>query len=219
VQALLNALKGNTKLVVRMLYGSGLRLTEALRLRVKDIDFERRTVTVRAGKGDKDRTTILAKAITPALKEHLEFVRALHKKDLDEGCGKTYLPPALERAMPRAASEWIWQYVFPSQSLSIDPRSNITRRHHMHPDTVNTAIKKANSICRIPKRISSHTFRHSFATHLIESGTPIQTVQDLLGHANIETTRIYLHTIRKPGLGLVSPEDILSDLPASPAST
>ena len=215
VQRIIDALSGTNKLVVRLLYGSGLRLMEALRLRVKDLDFERLTLTVRGGKGDKDRLTVLSKAVVPALQDHLRHVRAVHNKDLADGYGAVYLPPALQRAMPRAASQWIWQYVFPSVSLSIDPREKVTRRHHVHPQSVNTAIRKAARIAAIDKRVSAHTFRHSFATHLLESGTPIQTVQDLLGHSSIETTKIYLHVMRKPGMGLLSPEDMLDQAPGA----
>ncbi len=205
---IINAMHGPIKLVVRLLYGSGLRVIEALRLRVKDIDFERKTVTVRCGKGNKDRTTVLSNAITPPLKEHLSYVRALHDKDIRQGYGSAWMPPSLQRAMPNASREWIWQYVFPSSSLSIDPRSGITRRHHIHIESINKAIKNAARICAIDKRVSAHAFRHSFATHLLESGVSIHTVQQLLGHASIETTKIYLHVMRKPGAGLVSPEDL-----------
>jgi site-specific recombinase XerD len=182
---------------------------EAVRLRVKDIDMERLTLTVRSGKGDKDRVSVLSKSIVEPLKEHLAYVKALHGKDLKDGHGSAYLPPAMERAMPRACREWIWQYVFPSASLSTDPRSGITRRHHIHPESVNAAIRKAAKICAIDKRVSAHAFRHSFATHLLENGASIHTVQELLGHSSIETTKIYLHVMRKPGAGLASPEDML----------
>jgi integron integrase len=208
VDNIINCMLGDHKLVARLLYGSGLRLIEALRLRVKDIDFDRGTVTVRGGKGDKDRITCLSNSIIPALKEHLAYVRVLHRKDLAEGFGSTYLPDSLQRTMAVAASEWIWQYVFPSGALSIDPRSNIKRRHHIHLESINRSIRKAASMARVYKRVSAHVFRHSFATHLLETGTPIQSVQELLGHSSIETTKIYLHVMRKPGSGLVSPEDI-----------
>jgi integron integrase len=209
-KAIVGAMSGSHKLVARLLYGSGLRLQEALRLRIKDVDLERLTVTVRGGKGDKDRVTVLSKSCVPAIREHLVYVRSLHQKDLADGHGHTYLPDTVMRAMPTAASQWIWQYVFPSVSLSVDPRSGITRRHHVHPESINVSIRKAARICSINKRVSAHTFRHSFATHLLENGVPIQTVQDLLGHSSIETTKIYLHTMRKPGMGLLSPEDMQS---------
>ena len=209
VAAIINALRAEHKLIVRLLYGSGLRIIECLRLRVKDIDFERLSVTVRSGKGDKDRITVLSRAIIEPLKEHLKHVKALHEKDLRDGYGSVYLPPALQRTMTHAAKEWIWQYVFPSRQLSIDPRTGITRRHHMYLDGINRAIKHAATIAGVQKRVSAHAFRHSFATHLLESGTSIHTVQYLLGHASLETTKIYLHVMQRPGDGLKSPEELM----------
>jgi integron integrase len=209
--SIMEALPYPYKLMCRIMYGSGLRLTECLSLRVKDIDFERLTITVRGGKGDKDRMTVLSKSIVDPLKEHLARVKLVHQKDLADGYGSAYLPPALERAMPNQAREWIWQYVFPSASISIDPRSGAKRRHHLHLDAVNKHIRNAARLANIDKRVSAHAFRHSFATHLIESGTSIHTVQDLLGHSSIETTKIYLHVMRKPGSGLQSPEDIAAN--------
>ena len=202
-------MKGSNKLIVRLLYGSGLRLIECLRLRVKDIDFARHTITVHGGKGDKDRMTVLSKAVVSTLQEHLAQVKALHQRDLKQGCGSVYLPPAMQRSMSVAAKEWKWQYVFPSRSLSVDSRSGITRRHHMHLDGINKCIREAARLANIEKRVSAHTFRHSFATHLLESGASIHTVQALLGHKSIETTKVYLHVMRKPGQGLQSPEDML----------
>ena len=207
MKAVLDALPYPYKLIARMQYVSGARLIEALRLRVKDLDFERLTVIIR-GKGDKDRISTLSKGICAPLQEHLRRVKKIHEQDLKEGYGAVYLPPAMQRSMPRAAKDWIWQYVFPSPSRSVDPRSNITRRHHIHIDSINKQIRAAAKLAGIDKHVSSHAFRHSFATHLIEANTPIQTVQQLLGHASIETTKIYLHAMRKPGAGLQSPEDL-----------
>jgi integron integrase len=209
ISGILDCIPYPHKLIVRLLYGSGLRLIECLRMRVKDIDFNRLTVTVRGGKGDKDRITVLSKQICAPLKEHLKRVKKIHEQDLENGFGSAWLPPAQQRAMPNAAKEWIWQYVFPSSSLSIDPRSKLTQRHHIHTDSINKHIRAAAKMANIQKRVSSHSFRHSFATHMLESGVPIQTVQSLLGHSSIETTKIYLHVMRKPGAGLSSPEDLL----------
>lgn len=210
VQAIFEALDGVALLVVRLLYGSGLRLLEAVRLRVQDIDFERLTLTVRCGKGDKDRVTVLSKGIVQPLKEHLRHVRLRYDRAFENNLCSVYIPPALDRKYPNAHKEWNWHYVFPSKTLSLDPRSGIRRYHHIHLDSVNKHIRAAAKLAGIDKRVSAHTFRHSFATHLLESGASIHSVQELLGHSSIETTRIYLHVMRGPGTGMASPEDFLA---------
>lgn len=203
---------GTPQLVVKLLYGSGLRLMEALRLRVQDVDFGMKQIVVRDGKGAKDRITVLARAVIPALEEHLSAVKALHEADLREGHGAVYLPGALERKYPRAAVSWNWQYVFPARSLSADPRSGRLRRHHVDEATVHRAIKGAVARAGIAKRVSSHTFRHSFATHALQRGADIRTVQQLLGHEDVSTTMIYTHVLQQGGCGMASPLDRLPGL-------
>ncbi len=200
---------GVPQLVVKLLYGSGLRIGEAVRLRVQDIDFEMKQVTVRSGKGDKDRFTTFPGSLTPFLEEHLEKVKKLHEKDLREGFGEVYLPWALERKYRNAGREWGWQYVFPSRQRSLDPRSGRVRRHHVDPSVISKAIRRAVREAGISKRVTPHTFRHSFATHLLQRGTDIRTIQKLLGHNDLKTTEIYTHVIRQGGLGVVSPLDDL----------
>ncbi|HTL19058.1 MAG TPA: integron integrase [Patescibacteria group bacterium] len=198
---------GTSQLVVKLLYGSGLRLMEALRLRVKDLDFEMRQLTVRDGKGSKDRYTVLAESVIPTLREHLQRVQALHQEDLHRGGGDVYMPGALDRKYPKAAREWRWQYVFPARDLSRDPRSGQVRRHHMDEVTIHRAIKLAVSRVGLTKRVSSHTFRHSFATHALQRGADIRTIQELLGHQDVSTTMIYTHVLRQGGAGMKSPLD------------
>lgn len=207
IRALLEALSGPHQLVARLLYGTGLRLMEALRLRVKDVDFEQHQIIVRAGKGDKDRVTILPDTLRQPFKQHLKGVKALYKKDLANGYGQVYLPHALERKYPNANREWGWQYVFPSHRLSVDPRSGQVRRHHLDASGLRKAIKRAARQVGIHKPIGPHTLRHSFATHLLEAGYDIRTVQELLGHKDVRTTMIYTHVLNRGGMAVRSPLD------------
>ncbi|HTY88685.1 MAG TPA: integron integrase [Candidatus Acidoferrum sp.] len=188
VRQVLQAMTGAPQIVVKLLYGSGLRLMEALRLRVQDLDLKMKQVTVRDGKGAKDRFTTLAESLVPALREHLHRVELIHREDLAAGGGAVYLPGALERKYPQAAREWRWQYVFPARDLSKDPRSGQIRRHHLDEATINKAIKAAVGRVGIQKTVSSHTFRHSFATHGLQGGADIRTIQELLGHSPREIT-------------------------------
>jgi integron integrase len=205
VDLLLAGLDGSLWLVGNLLYGSGLRLMEALRLRVKDL--ERRQVIVRDGKGHKDRATMLAGSLVEPLRVHLGKVRLLHRQDLNSGYGEVYLPFALQRKYPQAAREWGWQYVFPSAKRSTDPLSGREGRHHIHAKTVQRAIRKAVQRAGISKQASSHTLRHSFATHLLENGFDIRTIQELLGHKELTTTMIYTHVASVGATGTPSPLD------------
>lgn len=207
VAQLLNALEGTWRLMAQVLYGTGLRLMELLRLRIMDVDFERHLITVRGGKGDKDRVTMLPEAVRSALEAHLVRVRLLHEKDLREGFGAVYMPEGLARKYPGAAQEWPWQWVFPSRSRSVDPRSGKVRRHHVQETGLQRAVKAGMQLSGITKLATCHTLRHSFATHLLEGGTDIRTVQDLLGHKDVSTTQIYTHVMLKPGVGVRSPLD------------
>jgi integron integrase len=209
VRQVLVAMSGTPQLVVKLLYGGGLRLLEVLRLRVHDLDFEMKQLTVRDGKGAKDRYTVLPESVIGGLREHLERVKLTHQDDLRRGYGAVYLPGALDRKYPGAPTEWGWQYVFPARDLSTDPRSGITRRHHLDEATVHRAIKIAVGRTGIAKRVSSHTFRHSFATHALQRGADIRTVQELLGHEDVSTTMIYTHVLRTGGNGMKSPLDCL----------
>jgi integron integrase len=191
VNQLLSMLDGSAALIAQLMYGTGLRLMEALRLRVKDVDFEYRQILVRAGKGDKDRVTVLPGALIERLQAHLEKVHALHQADLNEGFGRVYLPYALARKYPNADREWAWQYVFPSGNRSCDPRSGEVRRHHLDEKNLQRSIRHAALRCGFHKPVSSHTLRHCFATHLLEAGYDIRTVQELLGHKDVKTTMIY----------------------------
>jgi integron integrase len=212
VRQILVLLQGTSELLVKLLYGSGLRITEAVRLRVQDIDFGFKQITVRDGKGLKDRVTPLPESLEPLLKNHLERVKAIHDQDLADKFGSVYLPNALERKYKNASKEWNWQYVFPSRSRSTDPRSGITRRHHADQSVINKAIKQAVRQTGITKKVSAHTFRHSFATHLLQRGTDIRTIQSLLGHKDLETTMIYTHVLNQGGEGVVSPLDDLVNI-------
>jgi len=209
VKQVVTLLEGVPQLVVKFLYGSGLRITEATRLRVQDIDFEYKQITVRSGKGNKDRVTTFSVNLMPQIESHLQRVKLIHDKDLLEGKGAVYLPNALNRKYPNAAKEWGWQYVFPARNLSSDPRSGEIRRHHIDPSVINKAIKSTVKKLGIVKRVSAHTFRHSFATHLLQRGTDIRTIQVLLGHNDLETTMIYTHVLNQGGQGVVSPLDDL----------
>jgi integron integrase len=200
-------LSGVNLLMARLLYGSGLRLMECLRLRVKDLDFDYRTITVRDGKGEQDRVTILPESLIVPLRDHLRIVKRTHEEDLAKGYGAVYLPYALERKYPNAHREWIWQYVFPAGRLSVDPRSGVVRRHHLHESGLQKVIRTAAQAAGIPKRVSPHTFRHSFATHLLENHYDIRTVQELLGHKDVKTTMIYTHVLNRGGLAVRSPLD------------
>jgi integron integrase len=200
-------LNGPAQLVVKLLYGSGLRLMEALRLRVQDVDFKYLQVTVRDGKGGKDRITPLATSLAQPLQEHLEKIRARFEADQKSGLPGVWLPFALERKYSNAAKQWNWQWVFASQSIARDPRSGVRRRHHLDPGTIDKALRVAVAKAGVAKRISSHTFRHSFATHLLQRGQDIRTIQELLGHADVSTTMIYTHVLQQGGLGVRSPLD------------
>jgi integron integrase len=204
-ERLLKRLSGTYALIAGLLYGSGLRLMEAVRLRVKDLDFDYMEILVRDGKGEKDRRTILPRPLTEPLRHHLERVKLLHEKDLSEGFGEVYLPYALARKYPSAPKEWAWQYVFPSARLSVDPRSGVTRRHHTSADSVQREVKKAVRSAGITKHGGCHTLRHSFATHLLEDGYDLRTIQELLGHSDVRTTQIYTHVLNKGGRGVRSP--------------
>ncbi len=210
VAAVLPLLDGQAGLIVRLLYGSGLRITEAVRLRILDVDFGYRQITVRSGKGNKDRVTTFPVKLIEPLREHLCRVEAIHSQDVAEGFGEVYLPNALARRAPNSARELKWQYVFPAVHRSPDPRADgKTRRHHVDQSVVNKAIKRAVRLAGIEKRVSAHTFRHSFATHLLERGTDIRTIQALLGHKDVETTRVYTHVLNQPAQGVLSPLDDL----------
>jgi integron integrase len=203
----IGCLSGTHQLMAKLIYGSGIRLMECLRLRVKDLEFERRALIVRDGKGAQDRVTVLPDSLVPLLQEHLQRVKALHEQDLAQGYGAVYLPDALARKYPNADREWGWQYVFPASSLSEDPRSGVTRRHHLHESSLQKAVKEAARLAGIVKPVGPHTLRHCFATHLLEAHCDIRTVQELLGHKDVKTTMIYTHVLNRGGLAVRSPLD------------
>ncbi len=207
VRQVLGFLSGKPQLMAKLLYGSGLRLMECVRLRVKDVNFSQQQLVVRDGKGMKDRITMLPTSITVTLKLHLRHVRDLHQADLAQGFGSVYLPFALERKFPNANREWLWQYVFPATKRAPDPRTGAIHRHHIHASSLQKAVRKAAQQTGIAKRITCHTFRHSFATHLLENGYDIRTIQELLGHKDVKTTMIYTHVLNKGGLAVRSPLD------------
>lgn len=207
VHAIFDELSGTHRLMAMLIYGCGLRLSECLNMRIKDIDLEQSIVIVRAGKGDKDRRTILPESIKDDLIRHISNVRALYEQDRKEDINGVYLPGALERKYLNAGKEWRWFWLFPSKSLSVDPCEYTVRRHHMHPASLQKAFKTAVAKADITKQASVHTLRHSFATHLLEKGYDIRTIQELLGHRNLQTTMIYTHVASKNILGVKSPLD------------
>ena len=210
VKALLAELSGVQWLVAGLLYGAGLRVLEALRVRIKDVDFDYRQVLVRDGKGAKDRVTMLPDGLVESLRNYLPRVKRLHERDLAEGFGEVALPYALARKYPNAGREWAWQYVFPSGNRSVDPLTGMIRRHHLDPQTIQRAVRKAARIAGIDKPASCHTLRHSFATHLLRGGYDIRTVQELLGHSDVSTTMVYTHVLNRGGRGVRSPLDLVA---------
>jgi integron integrase len=209
MRRLLAAVVAEYQLPVELLYGTGMRLMELLRLRVKDVDVERGQIIVHGGKGDKDRVTTLPDVLGPVLAKHLEGVKLWHEDDLKQGLGAVWLPEGLARKYPQAAREWAWQWVFPAKGIAVDPADGVRRRHHLKEDTLQRVVKAATRRAGLVKLITPHTLRHSFATHLLENGYDIRTVQELLGHKSVITTQIYTHVMQKPGIGVKSPLDNL----------
>ena len=208
-------LSGTSRLMAELMYGAGLRLMELLRLRVHHLDFERGQLKVHGGKGDKDRLTVLPESLQVKLREHVERLRRLYEEDRQAGLPGVWLPEGLERKYPNAGTSWLWQWLFPSREVALDPTSGVRRRHHVLDGTFQNAIRQAAAKAGIDKRVTPHVLRHSFATHLLESGTDIRTVQELLGHESVETTQIYLHVMQKPGVGVCSPLDKLGAGPGA----
>jgi integron integrase len=207
VKKVIDHMDGVFRLLAQLMYGSGLRLMEVLHLRVKDLDFANHQIVVRDGKGANDRVTMFPDTLLEPLRLHLEHVKALHKKDLFDGYGMVYLPDALDKKYPHANREWLWQYVFPAAGLSADPVTHVKRRHHIHETSLQKAVKRAAQLAGIDKRVTPHTFRHSFATHLLENGYDIRTVQELLGHKDVKTTMIYTHVLQRVANAVRSPLD------------
>lgn len=205
--SVIDKLTGTPKLMAKILYGSGLRLSECLALRVKDVDFGNHQLIVRDGKGEKDRVSVLPDSIVPELQAHLQTVKAIHQEDLKEGFGEVSLPYALARKYVNAAKEWPWQYLFPASHRSTDPLSKRIKRHHLDESVLQKAVREAGRLAGINKPVSPHTFRHSFATHLLQNGYDIRTVQELLGHKDVKTTMIYTHVLNRGGLAVRSPLD------------
>jgi integron integrase len=206
-QRLFAALAGTPRLMAELMYGSGVRLLELLRLRVKDVDIERGVIIVRAGKGDKDRVTVLPLSLSEQLREHRKSLRVTYEKDRQANLPGVWIPEGLDRKFPKAGEAWEWQWFFPSRELMNDPRSGLRRRHHVLEERLQANIRDAARRAELHKRVTPHVLRHSFATHLLESGTDIRTLQDLLGHKDVATTQIYTHVMKKPGLGVRSPLD------------
>lgn len=204
---IINELEGVNQVVLELIYGAGLRISEALSLRIQDVDFGYKQITVWNGKGRKDRITMLPNRVIPKLKFHIEKVKRLHQTDLKKGFGQTILPNALSKKYPGAESEFLWQYLFPARTRRIDPRSGVRHRYHISAKNLRQALRRASHTLNIPKRVTPHTFRHSFATHLLSNGYDIRTVQDLLGHKSLKTTSIYLHVLNRGGHGVKSPLD------------
>lgn len=207
VRGLLVCMQGTNKLMAQLLYGAGLRVSECVRLRVKQVDFAQQQLVVRDGKGKKDRVTMLPHSINTSLQQHLVRAKRLHEQDLADGLGSVYMPHALERKYPQASKNWSWQWVFPSPQISTDPRSGLRRRHHVSPSGLRKAVRRAADLADLNKHVTPHTLRHSFATHLLENGYDIRTVQDLLGHKHVQTTMIYTHVLNRGGLAVRSPLD------------
>ena len=209
VLQLLDTINGTNGLIARLLYGTGMRLMEVMRLRVQDVDFDYRQIIVRHGKGAKDRSTVLPASLMAPLRQQLEHAHRIHQTDIGEGFGCVYLPFALARKYPNACREWGWQYVFPSINRSADPRDGTIRRHHLDEKNVQRAVKEAARKINLTKRVSPHTLRHCFATHLLEAGTDIRTLQELLGHKDVKTTQIYTHVMKRGGFAVHSPLDVV----------
>jgi len=209
VARVLEAMQGTSRLMAALLYGTGMRLMDCIRLRVQDVDFDYQQIVIRDGKGQKDRVVPLPNRLAEPLRAHLQKAQHLHQEDLQRGFGEVFLPFALAKKYPKAARDWRWQYVFPSSKLSADPRSGVIRRHHVDESGLQKAVKLAGDAAGLQKRVNCHALRHSFATHLLESGYDIRTVQELLGHADVSTTMIYTHVLNKPGISVLSPLDRL----------